>query len=83
MGAVGAAPSPAPGGGRRRNPDSGLNHSVLEKQVQEGRRRSLDQKKKKKKASWLASVPGIGRWKIKLLGQRRKKTTKQTRISQD
>lgn len=31
-------------------------------------------KEKKKKASWLASVPGIGRWKIKLLGQRRKKT---------
>lgn len=30
-------------------------------------------KEKKKKASWLASVPGIGRWKIKLLGQRRKK----------
>lgn len=56
MGAVGAAPSPAPGGGRWRNPDSGLNHSALEKQVQEGRRRSLDQKKKKKKLpGWLQS----------------------------
>lgn len=57
MGAVGAAPSPAPGGGRRRNPDSGLNHSVLEKQVQEGRRRSLDQKKKKKKSFLVGFSP--------------------------